>query len=172
MTTKLVLAAISGFFVAIDFQYLSETAGIFGWFTFYGLSGLIFAAGVLWPHLARDASRYVRAIATVVVSVASYWCAVQTWEVLSGPDWPRDILSVLSASLVGAAIVWAALPSVLGMKWSARFAWLGLAAAAAGGLLFHIGMELGDFGLYLGYTCWHLSMATAISLSTRRSQPQ
>ena len=75
---KVALAVISAVGVGLTFLYQHDIAKLFmGSLLFHTLSGLFFAAGVLYPYIRQDKLVHVRAAALVVTSVLSYFLAMQ-----------------------------------------------------------------------------------------------
>ena len=132
LPVKIGLAILSGVgvgflqFTDMDFGALGDTL------VPYGLSGLLFAAGVLVPYLKREKSSYLRAAILIVASAASYKSAV--WLALeSGIGGESEWIAYVVASIVGAAIVLTALAVVTPIRATLVFVTLGLLAGIIGG---------------------------------------
>ena len=107
----------------------------------------------------------MRAAALVLASILSYWCAIQTALGWNDQAWGPSYQDIGLASIVGTAIVWVSVLIIVPFRWSTQYGLLGVAAAIVGGLLFYLGMDVSDAGLYLSYISWHLVLAVAIHLS-------
>lgn len=162
---KLLLAAVSGGLCGVVWFLFDDFATWHEWLPFYGLSGLFFAVGVLWPYLRRDQNLYMRAAVLVLASILSYWCAIQTALGWNDQAWGPSYQDIGLASIVGTAIVWASALIIVPFRWSTQYGLLGVAAALVGGLLFYLGMEVSNAGLYLSYMAWHLATSVAIHFS-------
>ena len=162
---KLILAALSGILVTVCWGMFPDEENLLGWLGLYGLSSLVFAAGVLGPYVTRDRSLRIRGPALVLACVLSYWSAVQITMAWDGPTWGPEFQALLTASAVGAGIVWLAAAIIIPLPFTARYALLVLPAAMIGGWLFYFGLTLTNHGLFFSYTSWHLTMAIALHWS-------
>ena len=162
---RIALCALSGIGVAAI-----EIYGIFGYHNnlgTYGASGLLFAAGVLFPYLKRNEHFWLRAAVLVVASALSYYCAV--WLVTEVP------LGALAAftigSVAGAGIVLATFAISTRARISVPFASFGLAAGLVGGPItwFTIWVVDSVFLGFAGYAIWHTLISLAIHLGLSAS---
>lgn len=128
---------------------LAVSSGIGCWVIYYralgdmplylcGLSGALFAGGVLFPYLRKGQWIPVRAIALAAISTISNWCALQVAEAFDLDGWPlmSNIGAFVSASLVGALIVLIGAKFIIPLRCDGLLAILGAAAAICGGLVF------------------------------------
>ena len=164
---KIVLAAISGFLAWFYFaQFFNISAGFsppLYWLSVYGLPGMLFVAGVLFPYLTQAPFVWLRGLGLIVLGAISFWSAVQvalklaTWEI--GPDF--GLLSYGSASLVGAAIVLIGARIIVPLKRVLELALAGVVAAVVGGLVF----EPTEDWPFIAFMIWHSLMAASILVS-------
>jgi hypothetical protein len=160
------LCVLSGSGVAL-FQIFEDN---FDWLNegviFCALSGLVFAAGVLFPYLKRHDRFFVRALALVIASSASYYSAV--WLALEGPfAGDNEWVSFTIASVAGAAIVLIALAWMMPVRATPRFALAGLIAGLIGGPVTFLTLPEDHVLIVLGHTTWHILICLAIYFSTR-----
>jgi len=153
---KALLAAASGLACYWIFVWADGLPVIVGWLFVYGLSGLLFAAGVLFPYLRRDKILPYRGLALVLVSIFSYWSALQV--VMRGHLGPGTE-DMLAASVVGAAIVLVGTKLIIPLQHAVRLALLGLPAAIIGGLIFAWST---DGAFPVAYMAWHMLIAAVI----------
>ena len=170
---KLLLAALSGVLVALVFEtdmnldwipnldWLPITEDNFSNVAFYGLTGLLFAAGVLSPYLSRKDLFSWRSIALVLISGVSFYFAVLTAIELPS-KWGPEKEDFIIVSLVGAAIVLLPAPFLLRIKFSLTYVVLGVVAAIAGGFVFGWLEDLFRYGWLLRFGAWHLLMGMAL----------
>ncbi len=131
---------------------------------YYLAAGLVFAAGVLFPYLPGSPKIAARGLALVLASAASYYSAV--WLALSGP-FGEDVIGFTIASVVGAAIVLAALVSVTSVRASQKMIIVGLVAALVGGPVTYNTLPAENYLVWLGHTAWHLLICLTIWYGTR-----
>ena len=157
---KAALAAVSGYACYVIFySHVDGGSAIVGWLLVYGVSGLLFSAGVLFPCLTRDSTVYYRGTELVGVSVLSYWSALQ---VAMRGTWGPETEDMFAASIVGAAIVLTGAKLIIPLRHSLRFALVGLVAAIFGGLIFS---SVSEATFFLAYSLWHLLMAATIFIA-------
>ena len=163
---KFLLAVVSG--VAcwwVTFvSHIGDPETILSAIVFYGLTGLLFALGVLFPYLRRDRSMMWRGAALVALSALSYWCALIVIEELKSPWGVPHAKDFIPASLVGALIVLLGAKLVIPLNHLGQLAIFGLVAAVLGGLAFSAPPLWGtaEDSFILSYGAWHLLMAAAI----------
>ena len=131
---------------------------------YYLAAGLVFAAGVLFPYLPGSPKIAARGLALVLASTASYYSAV--WLALSGP-FGEDVIGFTIASVVGAAIVLAALVSVTSVRPSREILIAGLIAGLIGGPITFNTLPTEGLIVWLGHTAWHLLICLTIWYGTR-----
>jgi hypothetical protein len=155
---KVALAAASGFCSwLVWWKYLGDNHGTFA---SYGLPGLLFAAGVLFPYLRRDRFLWYRCLGLIAVSVISYYSAMNFGVGLGGwGAFGPTPAGFVTGSLVGAAIVLTGARVLLPLKHSVGLVVTGLVAAIIGGIGFVL---VADDGLYLAFVLWHSVMTLAI----------
>lgn len=127
------------------------------------LSGLLFAAGVLFPYLQRDKFAYLRALVLAVASAVSYWSAV--WLALDGPIADK-LLSFTVASIAGAAIVMSA-ALITSVRSSVAFVGFGLLAGFAGGPVTYFTLPSDGYLTVLGHVGWHTLICLTIYFGVR-----
>jgi hypothetical protein len=134
----------------------------------YGLSGLVFAAGVLFPYLKRGDRVLIRGLALVIASGVSYYCAV--WLALEGPFAGSDSwISFVIGSVAGAAIVMFALLLATPVRVSREYILFGLVAGLVGGPITFFTLPQDDLSPVLaGHATWHSLVGLAIYYGTRR----
>lgn len=138
----------------------------------YGLPGLFFGSGVLFPYVSPGKLRYVRYFGLFLASVVSYACAL--FLVLMGPGsipgglFPRPTwLSFTVGSIAGASIVMLALALIAPIRASFAYVLLGVLAAVGGGLfLEYIDFFNGRLRTATGYAVWHTLVCLAIYFGT------
>jgi len=185
LRVRIILAVVSGLACALVY-FLPKNVEIavdpkIGEATGYGLIGLLFAAGVLFPYVGPGKLRYVRYLGLFLASVVGYWCA--SWLALHGPgsadnpfpgggDWPTP-LSVTVGSVAGASIVMLALVLIAPIRSSFAYVLLGVLAAVGGGLLSVVSIEITanlfrEVFLSLGaaHAVWHTLVCLAIYFGT------
>lgn len=162
---KIVLAAISGFLAWFYFLfYLSSGVG-FSEVIAYGLPGMFFAIGVMFPYLDQAAFTWLRRLGLIVLCAISFWSAIKvalqlaTWEI--GPQF--GILAYVSASLVGTVIVLTGARLIIPLSRTLALTLSGLVAAIVGGLVCSLAEPL-DFG-WIAFPIWHSLMAAAIHVA-------
>lgn len=164
------MALVSAFGVALVRLLEPDLDKFTGAILFYGLSGLFFAAGVLFPYVKPGRSLIARASVLIVSSALSYWCAV--WIVLGNPfsatgegfqffGYARSVFVL--ASISGAAIVMAAVVVCGPVRASAQYVLFGLTAAVIGGPVTSCTLPASNLvSLGLGHGAWHLLICLAI----------
>ncbi len=167
---RIVLAAISGALTWFYFIKFSSAGASFSplpnWLSLYGLPGMFFAAGVLFPYLTQATCGWLRALGLIVAAAISFWAAVQvalelaTWVI--GPDF--GILSYVSASLVGAAIVLTGARFTIPLHRTLALVLAGLVAAIVGGIAFKIAEPWPPSAFMI----WHSLMAVVIYVAENR----
>jgi hypothetical protein len=155
---KVALAAASGFCCWLVWWknlFDAERA-----FAFYGLSGLLFAAGVLFPYLRRDRFFWHRCLGLIAISVLSYYSAINFGIGLGGwRGFGPAPEGFVTGSLVGAAIVLTGARLLIPLKHSVALVVTGLVAAIIGGFGFVL---VADDRYYLSFMLWHSVMTLAI----------
>lgn len=134
---------------------------------YFGASGFLFAAGVLFPYLERDTSVWYRGFGLIVISALSFFCAIQTVMTLTFGKVAPDEGAYVAASLVGAFIVLVGSRYIVPLHRSKELAVTGLTAALIGGLAFYFADVLPDHLHlnYLAFLTWHGVMAIAIHIA-------
>ena len=172
ISMRLLFAALSGLGVALmmttDLSIDSLDEGT----VFYGLSGLLFAGGVLYPYVKHDRHRAARIIGIVAASALSYWVAVNL--TIDGP-WSMGVGQVGSnlwaftiSSFAGVAIVMIALLPAGPVTLSRSYALYGIAAALLGGGITSMTLDADNFFVMSsGFISWHLLVCLAIYFGTR-----
>ena len=142
--------------------------------TGYGLVGLLFAGGVLFPYVGRGTLRYVRYLGLFLASVVGYWCA--QWLAFQSPlangnalpfgngRWPT-LLSVTVGSITGTVIVMLALVLLAPIRASLAYVLLGVLAAVGGVLSFGLVFNR-SLGPAVGLAVWHTLACLAIYFGT------
>lgn len=163
---RIALCVLSGIGVGL-IQDTEVTVEILGeGVLWYGISGLVFAAGVLFPCLERGDRVLLRAIALAIASGVSYYCAV--WLALDAPfSNPHNWLAFTIASVAGAAIVLLALVLATRVPASRRFALFGLAAGLIGGPITYMTLPETRTLVLTGHASWHILICLAIIFGTR-----
>ena len=178
LATRVILAAVSGSGVAMVGLLEPELDSPLGFALFYGLSGLFFAAGVLYPCVTQDRFVHLRTTGLVLASAVSFRVAV--WMAIEGPfsasgfrigtAW-TNLGGFLSASYAGAVIVLAAVAAMAPLRISVRLLIAFLFAATLGGAVASLTLTEDNFAVYsAGYISWHLLMAAALHLGYCRQQ--
>lgn len=134
---------------------------------FYGVSGLVFAIGVLFPYLERGDRLVFRALTLAIASAVSYYSAV--WLALEGPIADSNgWLSFTLASIAGAAIVMTALVLTTTIRPTRNYVLYGLAAGIIGGPVTHATLPNDDLVLAMvGNAVWHTLVCLAIYFATK-----
>jgi hypothetical protein len=161
---KTVLAGVSGAICYVVFELGFDEQ----WPVplFYGTSGALFAAGVLFPYVDRGKLALIKYIGLVAVSTASYWAAIEIASVSAGMGMAPDWSDFLVASLGGAFIVLFGARFIIPLRNSLTLAIAGLLAATIGGLAFGFSFDVGHMLMAIVYMAWHVLMATAIHIAT------
>lgn len=158
LLSKIALAAASGFCTWIVWASVRDVGPQL--LAFYGLPGLLFAAGVLFPYLRRDRFFWYRCIGLIVVSAISYYSAITlSGEVGHGGDFGPAPQGFLAASLLGATIALIGARLLIPLRRSVELVVMGLAAAVIGGFGFVLAFR--DWP-YLAFMLWHSLVALAI----------
>jgi hypothetical protein len=163
LPVRISFAVLSAIVVGLVVSYISDS-DVFGSLSVYGLSGLAFAAGVLLPYLENGNKKLLRAAGLVVASAVSFRCAV--WLALDAPLPGDSWLSFTAASIVGAAIVMAAIVLIVPIRNSLAFVLLGLFAGVVGGPITSVTLPADGLLLFVGYSTWHTLICLAIYFGT------
>jgi hypothetical protein len=156
---KVALAAASGFCSWLVWWNSPLDAGE-RTFAFYGLPGLLFAAGVLFPYLRRDRFIWYRRLGLIAISVISYYSAMNFGIGLGGwGAFGPSPEGFMTGSLVGATIVLTGARLLIPLKHSVELVVTGLVAAIIGGFGFVL---VADDSYYLAFVLWHSVMTLAI----------
>jgi len=166
---KVVLAAISGLLAWFYFWKSPDWgAGLpppLDLLPDYGLPGMFFVAGVLFPYLVQTNLARPRALGLIVVATISFWSAIKVavhfGRPLPVPMLEIDMRAYLLASLVGAAIMLTGACILVPLKRKLELALAGTVAAMVGGLLF----EPTEAWPFLAFMLWHSLIAIAIHIS-------
>jgi fluoride ion exporter CrcB/FEX len=174
LSTRIGLSLLSGIGVGL----IQVKDGLFdfagGFLAFYGISGALFAAAVLFPYLKRDDRAVIRALILVVASGVSYYAAV--WLALDGPFSNGDgWISFVIASVSGAAIVLIAFALAIPARASREYVLYGLVAGLIGGPITYLTLPKEHIGMIAtGHVIWHAMICLAIYFGTgneRQSDP-
>ncbi len=162
---KTVLASASGVLCYVVFHFGFD--GAWPAPLFFGVSGTLFAAGVLFPYVRPGKVALIKYIGLIFVSAASYWSAIEIVskgiELFSKgtlPDWE----DYLFASLAGAFIALFGARLIIPLHNSLTLAVAGSLAATVGGLFFEF-----PYAYFLPHMVWHMLMAIAIHIATGSS---
>jgi transcriptional regulator with XRE-family HTH domain len=141
----------------------------FDWWD-WGVPGLLFAAGVLWPHLGVGRGLIRRAALLAGGSALSYWCAV--WTALELPErlglsdgWGNPPLAAfLAASAVGVGFVLVLARLVVPLRITRAYWLLGAITALLGGAAISLGLTVVDtmWAASAAFATWHVLMCVAI----------
>lgn len=175
LRVRLLLAVTSGIGCTLVWFLEPDLESIFENLWFYGLSGLLFAAGVLFPYIRQDKFIHLRGAALVLISMLGCWAAIHMtidnpffssgWLVGQESGW----LSFLTGSLTGAFTVMLAIALIAPVRATLLYPLLGVAASIAGGLITTITFDQDSFWvLGIGYVSWHIFICLAIYFGTRR----
>jgi hypothetical protein len=166
LSKRIGLCVVSGIGVGAIQIYDGDFEWPGGELIFYALSGLLFAAAVLFPYLKRNDRVYVRAIVLAIASSASYYAAV--WLALEGPfSGPDGWIPFTIGSIAGAAIVLIALVWITPVRATLTFALWGLLAALIGGPVTYLTLPEDEILVLLGHSSWHTLICLAIYFATR-----
>jgi hypothetical protein len=163
LPTRIAFAILSAIGVGVLVNYANDS-GVGGWLTVYGLSGLLFAAGVLFPYLNPGDKKLLRATGLVIASVISFRSAV--WVALESPLPGEDWALFTAASLTGAAIVMVAIVLIVPIRSSIAFSLLGLFASIVGGPITSATLPEDGVLMFVGYVSWHTLICLAIYFGT------
>ncbi len=172
LDVKLVLAAVSGALVGLIAMQDADPGEI-GWlpsfFSFYVVSGALFAISILWPYLRRDDRFLPKAFALVAASVLSFWCALHTPDHIPGiPTFTSSgKMQFIVASIIGGGIVFAAAKYIIPFRSSLKFMFPGLLAAVVAGWTFGALMNTPVLGIAASFTAWHCIVCAALHFGTR-----
>jgi hypothetical protein len=166
---KIIFAAISGFLAWFYFLQSSNISAGFppplDWLSVYGLPGMFFAAGVLFPYRVQATFSWLRALGLIVVGSISFRSAIAVaihfGRPLPVPAIDIDPRAYILASLVGAAIVLTGARFIVPLKRVLELALAGVVAAIVGGLVF----EPTEDWPFISFMFWHSLMAVAIHVS-------
>jgi len=182
LRARLLLSATSGIGCTLVWFLEPDLASFFGNLWFYGLPGLFFAAGVLFPYIRQDKFMHLRGAALVLLSTLGYWGA--TLMVIENPfslstEWMTGSesgwLSFLTGSVTGAFTVMLAVVLIAPVRVTLLYPLLGVVASIAGGLITAITFNQDGFwALGVGYVSWHMLICLAIYFGThsRRADHQ
>ena len=160
------MCILSGFGVGLVQIYFGDFDGFGGLLVYYGTSGLLFAAGVLFPYLNRDRAMNLSAFGLVAASAASYWCAV--WLAVEMPIVVgSELLSFTIASIAGALIVMAALVVMTSIRMTGSLIGAVLFVGVVGGPVTNATLPKDGLLILLGHAGWHLLLCLAIYFGTR-----
>ncbi len=168
LTKRIGLCVLSGTGVGANQIYVDT---FFDWsggaWIYYTLSGLLFAAAILFPYLKRDDQVLVRALALVIASTASYFSA--EWLAIDGAfAGDLGLISFMIASVAGAAIVLIALVWMTPVRATSVFALCGFVAALIGGPVTYLTLPDDDsIYILLGHSTWHVLICLAIHFGTK-----
>ena len=169
IVSKIVFATISGFLAWFYFQQFFYFSAGFSpplyWISVCGLSGMFFAAGVLFPYLVQAPFVWLRALGLFFASAISFRSAIAVaihfGRPLPVPGIEIDARAYLLASIVGAAIVLISARVIIPLKRKLELAFTGVVAAIVGGLVF----EPTEDWPFIAFMLWHVVMAVAIHVS-------
>ena len=145
----------------INLDWFSSVEDYLGSIVVCSISGLLFAVGVLSPYMPREDLFGWRSLVIVLISGLSFYCAVWSAAELAF-EFNPDLEAYITGSLVGAVIVLLPAPLLLRVKYSPRYAILGLIAAIAGGWQFDLFEEAFRFSEVLAFGTWHLMMSITL----------
>lgn len=175
ISMRVIFAALSGLGVALMMTTDLSIATLGEGLLFYSLSGLCFAAGVLYPYVANDKFRLARIVVIIAASAVSFWLAVNLaiggpWSGMVGRTGSSTMAFILS-SFAGAAVVMIALLPAGPVTLSRSYVLYGIAAALLGGVIASRTMESNSFlVMSIGFICWHLLVSLAIYLAVGNKQ--
>ena len=175
LRVRLILSIVSGtgctlvWFLEPDFASLLENL----WF--YGLSGLFFAAGILFPYIRQDKFMHLRGAALIVASTLGYWGAMSMtidYPFYSSAEWPAGSetgwFAYLAGSFTGAFTVMLAVALIAPVRVTLLYPVLGIVASVAGGLVTTITFNQDGFLVMgIGYVSWHMLVCLAIYYGTK-----
>lgn len=101
----------------------------------------------------------------MIVSAASFYCAVYAATEWSSGKWGPNLQDFVIASLIGAGIVLLVSPPILALRYSLKYVALGVLAALIGAVSFGLFFDVFEYGLYLSFGIWHMLMCVALHLS-------
>lgn len=170
LRARILMALVSAVGVALVRFLAPELDTFVGAVLFYGLSGLFFAAGVLFPYVKPGRSLIMRASLLIALSALSYWCAIGIALGNPIPGTSADFRlfgyafsAFVLASISGTAIVMTALVLCSPVRASARYVLFGLTAAVVGGpVTAHTLPATNPVIVGLGHGAWHLLICLAI----------
>lgn len=166
LLVRIGMCIMSGFGVGLVQIYLGDLDGLGGLLIFYGASGLLFAAGILFPYLNRDRAVNLSAFGLAAASAASYWCAV--WLAVEIPIVDgNELLSFTVASVAGALIVMAALVVMTSIRMTGSLIAAVLFVGVVGGPMTNATLPKDGLLILLGHAGWHLLLCLAIYFGTR-----
>jgi hypothetical protein len=173
---RILLAVVSAIGVALTLHFDNEIEMLpMGSLLFYSLSGLFFAAGVLFPYIRQDRLCHTRAAALVLASIVSYFAAVQVsidlpFSAIFGLR-SLSLTSFIAGSITGVIIVMVPLVVVAPLRFSRPYCVLGLVAAVAGGMLAYYTLNRDELWIIAsGYTGWHVLVCLAIYFGSLRTR--
>ena len=166
LPARISLCVLSGIGVGLIQAY-----GLFGLqdeLAVYPASGLLFAAGVLYPLLPTDNRTWPRTLGFAITSTASYYSAV--WLALDGPFNDNQWVSFTIASVAGAAIVMTAFAMATQTQLSRSFVSSGLVAGLVGGPITLVTLPEDTLLILTGHAIWHSLISLAIYFGAQRHQ--
>lgn len=166
LLVRIGMCILSGIGVGLAQIYLADFDGFGGLLFFYSTSGLLFAAGVMFPYLNRNRAMNLSAFGLAAASAASYWCAV--WLALEMPIVAgNELRSFTIASVAGALIVMAALVVMIPIRMTGSLVAAVLFVGIIGGPVTNATLPKGGLLILVGHASWHLLLCLGIYFGTR-----
>ena len=164
---KLWLAGVSGGLVELVWIALINADTLIGHVAMYTLGGGLFVAGVLFPYLKRRDLFSWRSAGLVLASSVSFYCALYVSMEWSSGKMGPNLQDYVVSSLIGAAIVFLAVPFLTEFRFSIRYAIAGVVAAIVGGVAFGTITEVIPYGGYFAFMIWHMLMCVALHVTNQ-----